>query len=744
MSRIIIVSNRLPISVQLEDGQFTYQPSAGGLATGLKSLHESGDVLWIGWPGYTFGPEEDTTEVTNYLKADKMAPVYITAEDYEDFYEGFSNKTIWPLFHYFQQFTNYSSQYWEAYKKVNQQYCDEVLRIVKPGDRIWVHDYQLMLLPKLIRQQLPDAIIGFFLHIPYPSYEIFRTLPWRKEILHGILGSDFIGFHTYDYARHFLSAASRILKLDHSLGRIQLAQRVVEVDALPMGIDYEKFENAVKEAETIAEVVKFRQQFGQIKVILSVDRLDYSKGILQRLEAFDSLISLYPEYQNNVSLIVVLVPSRANVDQYQSLKQQIDETVGRINGKYNTIDWHPIHYFYRSLDFNTLSALYYLSEVALVTPFRDGMNLVAKEYLASKIDKKGVLILSEMAGAAKELTEALLVNPNDVQSIVEAMHTALNMPVEEQKERNERMQKSIARYNVNRWAGTFIKRLDETRAEVIKLQKKYFSESVQRKITQDYQAAHHRLLLLDYDGTLVNFTPDPLQAFPKDELLQLIGKLADDTANKVVIISGRDRIFLEKWFSSLRVDLIAEHGVWRKEQHGDWVQSGKLEQDWKPEINALLEVFVDRTAGSFIESKDYSLAWHYRASDPEMANIRVRELLERLTRLIGKHHLQILEGSKVVEIKNQSINKGKAVGEWLNKLPHDFILAIGDDHTDEDIFKVLPRNAYSLKVGHKPTVARYHIASVEDVGNFLNELAGQPVEVTGQPAETMTTLKAAQ
>lgn len=720
MSRLLIVSNRLPISVQMQEGEFSYVPSAGGLATGLKSLHEEGDTLWLGWPGYTFTPEEDTSEVTQKLQSDNMYPVYITAEDYEDFYEGFSNKTIWPLFHYFQQFTNYNTKYWEVYKKVNQQFCDELLKIVEPGDRIWVHDYQLMLLPQMIREQQPDATIGFFLHIPYPSYEVFRTLPWRKEILLGMLGSDFIAFHTYDYVRHFLSGVSRILGLEHSLGRIRLNDRIIEVDSMPMGIDYKKFENAVREPETISEVVKFSQQFGQQKLILSIDRLDYTKGILQRLEAFEQFLTKYPEYHNKVSLIVVLVPSRAGVDQYQALKVQIDEIVGRVNGGHNTVDWRPIHYFYRALDFNTLSALYYLAEIALVTPFRDGMNLVAKEYLASKIDKKGVLILSEMAGAAKELSGAVMVNPNDVTSIVDAIYTALNMPVEEQKQRNEAMQEVLSYHTVGHWAQKFIDHLDETRQKVLKLREKYFSPAIEKQIQTSYSSARNRLLLLDYDGTLVNFKGDPLQAVPNENLLHLIEQLAADPHNTVVIISGRNRDFLEKWFGKLPIKLIAEHGVWRKDQQ--WVKSVELDDTWKAEIKQLLDIFVDRTMGSFVEHKDYSLAWHYRKCDSELGNIRSRELMARLAKIVALHQLQILEGSKVIEVKNQSINKGKAIIDLIEKVTYDFILAIGDDHTDEDIFKTLDKESYTLKVGYKETAARFHIRAVEEVREFLNGL----------------------
>jgi trehalose 6-phosphate synthase/phosphatase len=639
MPRLITISNRLPISVKVKDGNFIYEQSVGGLATGLSSTNTS-ENYWVGWPGMTIRTE-DQDALKERMNNDNLQPVFLSDRDYENFYEGFSNKTIWPLYHYFKQYTVYKKTYWEAYKKVNQCFRDEIVKIAQPDDIFWVHDYQLMLLPALLREAFPDATIGFFLHIPFPSYELFRSCPWRKEILQGILGADLVGFHTYDYVRHFLSATSRILGHDHYLGRITLAGRVSEVDSFPMGIDYDKFAKAVFEKETIREIIELRQQLGKDKIILSVDRLDYSKGILQRILAFERFLERYPEYQGQVTLLAIVVPSRATVDQYNQLKQQIDEAVGRINGKYNTLRWTPIHYFYRALPFHTLAAVYYMSDIALITPFRDGMNLIAKEYIASKTDQTGVLILSEMAGAAKELMEAVLVNPDDVHDIVRAIHKALTMPPQEQISRNAAMQQTLKRYNVHRWSEVFMTRLQEARQATDKIKRKKFSEEIIAEIVQSYNEADKRLFLLDYDGTLVDFQDDPQKVAPDEYLLNLLRKLSSQPDNHVVVISGRDKDTLQKWLGHLNIGIVAEHGVWSKDLGDDeWTQADFLDQDWKEELMPIFEFFVDRTPGSFIEIKDFSLVWHYRKADQGLAEMRVHELIDTLAQYTSTMRLR--------------------------------------------------------------------------------------------------------
>jgi len=386
MSRTLIVSNRLPTKVLRTDEGLTFQPSEGGLATGLGSIYRKGDNLWIGWPGLFVQDEAEENHIRAELRADNMAPVFLTENEIRDFYEGFSNSTLWPTFHYFSEFATYEQSHWEAYVAVNERFCEEVLALAGPEDTIWVHDYQLLLLPEMLRKARPDAAIGFFLHIPFPSQEIIRVLPWRSELLRGMLGADLIGFHTFGYLRHFLSAVSHLLGLSAQNGQIDTPTRSVRVDAFPMGIDYQRYAEAAASESAQTHMAEYREALRDTRLILSIDRLDYTKGIAQRLRAFDLLLQRYPEWRGQVSLVMLVVPSRDQVPQYASLKEEIDELVGRINSQYRTIGWNPILYFYRSLPLEELAALYRLAEVALVTPMRDGMNLVAKEFIASKLD----------------------------------------------------------------------------------------------------------------------------------------------------------------------------------------------------------------------------------------------------------------------------------------------------------------------------------------------------------------------
>jgi trehalose 6-phosphate synthase/phosphatase len=519
MSRILIVSNRLPITLDRKDGDLIYHPSAGGLATGLKSLDERQEKLWIGWAGQTVAPGEERDEIEQKFKKDGLVPIFLSEEEVSLFYEGFSNKTIWPLFHYFSQYIEYNEEFWETYKKVNQRFADQVIERAQKGDIIWIHDYQLMLVPGMVREKIPDATIGFFLHIPFPSYELFRTLPWRESILNGILGADLIGFHTFGYMRHFMSSVYRLIGLEQNFGKFLMDNRTINVDVFPMGINYLKYAEGATEESPSEEVNFIREYSKNRKLIISIDRLDYSKGIPHRIAGFEKFLEENPQYWGEVTLILVVVPSRGNVEQYQRLKKRIDTAVGRINGRFGTFNWIPIRYYYRSFPFPSLSAMYKSSQVALITPVRDGMNLVAKEFVASKEQsKQGVLILSEMAGAAQELREALLINPNDIHDIVQALKKALEMSPEEQTLRLTEMQERLQMYDIKQWASTFFDQLMETKKFQNDRRTKLLNESRQEKLIQDFKEAKSRLLLLDYDGTLVNFKNEPKEAKPDEEL----------------------------------------------------------------------------------------------------------------------------------------------------------------------------------------------------------------------------------
>jgi trehalose 6-phosphate synthase/phosphatase len=723
MSRTLIVSNRLPTKVLRTDEGLTFQPSEGGLATGLGSIYRQGDNVWIGWPGLFVEGEAEEEHIKQELLADNMAPVFLTEAEIRDFYEGFSNGTLWPTFHYFSDLAIYEQTHWEAYMAVNQKFCDAVLALAGPEDTIWVHDYQLLLLPELLRRARPEAAIGFFLHIPFPSQELIRVLPWREQLLRGMLGADLIGFHTFGYLRHFLSAESHLLGLPAQNGQIEMQTRTVRVDAFPMGIDYERYAKAAASESSKAHEEEYRQALRDTRVILSIDRLDYTKGIAQRLRAFDLLLQRYPEWRGQVTLVMLVVPSRDQVAQYASLKEEIDELVGRINSQYRTISWNPINYFYRSLPLDELVSLYRLAEVALVTPMRDGMNLVAKEFVASKLDQRGVLILSERAGAARELSDAITINPTDIGQLVEAMHDALVMPEEEQISRMTAMQALVRRYNVFSWTRLFMNQLSYTKMKQHTLATEMLTEQATTQLATDFKAAKQRLILLDYDGTLVNFHPNPQRAEPDQELRLLLRSLTELPDTRVVVISGRDRATLEKWLGHLPIDFIAEHGVWLRTAGEDWHLFQQLRNDWKRELRPVLELYVARTAGSFIEEKDYSLVWHYRRADNDLGVERAREMMSHLSFMTANTDLQVMEGHKVIEIKNAGINKGAAATRWLEQYPADFVLAFGDDRTDEDTFRVLPEGAYSVRVGTGArSLARFNIASPTEVRQLLRKL----------------------
>lgn len=722
MGKTIIVSNRLPVKVQRKGEELHFTPSEGGLATGLSTVFKSGNSRWIGWPGmYTENVQECKT-ITKKLIRESMLPVFLSEEEIRDYYEGFSNGTLWPNFHYFTEFAIYDQKLWESYVAVNQKFAKEVLRIAKPGDTVWVHDYQLLLVPDMIRKKLPQMSIGFFQHIPFPSYEIFRLLPWRKEIMTGMLGSDLIGFHTYDDMRHFLSSVSRIAGVSSSHGHLELKGRRVIVDSFPMGIDYNKYASTAQSQVTKNKITMFRASLGNQKLMLSIDRLDYSKGITQRLEAFQKFLDKYPEYKQKVSILMVVVPSRDQVEKYKELKEEIDETVGRINSSYGRISWTPIHYYYRSFALESLSAFYCMADVALVTPMRDGMNLVCKEFIASKLDKKGVLILSEMAGASKELSDSLLINPNDINAIVEAMHTALTMPVSEQIKRNTIMQRSLKRYTIHHWVSLFMERLSDIKEIQESMATKQLDTATIKLIREAYNKSKNRMIFLDYDGTLSPFKTDPMLAKPDVKLKKIIKNLGDDPKNRLVIISGRDKNSLEKWLGDYNVDIISEHGVWLKEQGKKWATIGKLSNEWKNDMRHVMELYVDRTPGSFIEEKDFSLVWHFRKVETGLGDLRSRELTSHLKYLSANISLQVLEGDMVVEVKNIEVNKGKAASIWLEKYQSEFIMAIGDDWTDEDMFMAMPEDAVTIKVGLGNSAAKYSIQSSVEVLDLLQNL----------------------
>lgn len=723
---IIIVSNRLPYKGNATTG--AVERSAGGLTTALGPLSERMDSAWVGMWDPAGASDADYQRM---LDAHHCVPVHLTPEELKGFYDGYSNSTVWPLFHGFTQFATFDEDTWQMYQQVNRKFCDAVLSVAQPDDTIWVQDYQLLLLPALIREALPQASIGLFLHIPFPTYEMFRILPQRREVLEGMLGADLIGFHTYDYVRHFLSSVTRILGVENHLGVLWSDARMIRADVFPLGIDYRRFADAGASPETQRTIACMltANRPPDTKSMLSVERLDYTKGIADRLEAYEEFLDRYPEWRERVTLNLITVPSREGVPSYQSLKARIDQLVGQINGRFATPSWQPIYYYYQSMPFPRLVAFYRDSDVMLVTPLRDGMNLVAKEYLAVHDGTTGVLILSEMAGAVRELGDALVVNPYDRDGMVQAMLQALTMPDAEQLRRNAVMQNRLRRYTSAKWAESFL----TTLARVKDLQGEAGVKKVDAPVCQDicrqYARATRRAVFLDYDGTLVPFVDDPAAAAPDEELKALLGRLTADPATAVIITSGRDRATMERWFAGLGVQMIAEHGAWvRADEAEGWQMRTAVGTAWKQRLIPLLQEYVDATPGALLEEKEYSLVWHYRACERELAERRIDEMRAALAGEVQDLGLQMSQGNKIIEIKVAGVDKGSAIMYWLDRrrqqgAPCDFVLAAGDDATDEDMFRAAPPHVLTVKVGSGPTGASYRVRDCFAARDLLAALA---------------------
>jgi trehalose 6-phosphate synthase/phosphatase len=724
--KLVIVSNRLPVTVSRKQNEIKIKESPGGLATALRSLRQKKRVLFIGWPGYIPRNNKEKNYIQDHLVHEHQCyPVFLTRSELDKYYYGFSNRTLWPLFHYFSSYSTFEESEWRAYQKTNQKFFKKVIEIADSDHNFWIHDYHLMLLPNLIRQVIPQCSIGFFLHIPFPSSEIFRILPWRTEILKGLLGADLLGFHTYEYARHFLSSALRLLGYEHEFGSISVDDRIVRVDNFPMGIDIEKNNQLLDDPEVQKETEQLKTRIGKDKkIILSVDRLDYSKGIPHRLRAFESFLAKNQKWWGKIIYIMLCVPSRTKVSHYKLLKKEIDRLVGNINGKFGSPNWTPVNYIYRSRPFKKLISLYSVADVALVTPVRDGMNLVAKEYVAAKNDGNGVLILSGTAGSAEELGEALIVNVHNKNEIVEAINKALTMSQKEKISRMKIMRKRILEYDINHWIHSFIRSIEETRNIQASRERRKLNQNWKKEILFQYKKSKKRLLLFDYDGTLISFSKKPEDAKPDKELKRLLISLSNKTINNVVIVSGRGKDILDQWLGGIQCSLVAEHGSWIKTSpKGRWEKKGAISYQWKNRIMPILKNYETRVPGSFVEEKDFGLAWHYRNVSPDLGEIRSHELYDNLNEFLANTNLQLMHGNKVIEVRESGINKGIAAQHFLTMKNWDFILALGDDWTDEDLFKALPSCAFSIKIGYGPTQARFFIESPKACRSLLRDLS---------------------
>jgi trehalose 6-phosphate synthase/phosphatase len=656
----MLVSNRLPVSGLITPDGIHAIPSSGGLATGLRAWHERADALWCGWPGDLSGATAGQRDAFDrQLHQHGIAPVHLSRELVARYYDGFANRVLWPLFHYLTDRLPADADGWDAYVAANERFADVVAHHHAPGDIIWVHDYQLMLLPGLLRARLPTARIGFFLHIPFPSSEVFRALPWRREILNGLLGADFIGVHTFAYMRHFLTSLLHVTGLEADVDRLHVDGRAVKVGVVPMGIDAVTFGSAARDAGVLARVEEICRDAGGRRIILGVDRLDYTKGIPRRLEAFERLLQRHPELRDGVRYIQVAVPSRGDVDAYRRFRAEIEERVGRINGTYGTLRSLPVHYIHQTVTQTDLVALYRAADVMLVTPLRDGMNLVAKEFAACRVDEDGVLVLSEFAGAAAELHGAVSVNPYDVEGMADAIRHALAMPAQERRARMRSLRRRVLEHDVHAWVGAFLDEMHLLRPHATT--RVVLPEPALSGVVGTARVAGPLRLLLDYDGTLVPLARAPHLAQPDPDLLALLEALAATPGLELDIVSGRAPAILEQWFGRLDIALWAEHGFWRRRAPGvPWLPALSIAPDWMRRIRPILNQFVATTPGSHVEVKTASLAWHFRTAPREFGLRQAHELRMLLGDILSNQPLEVLERKKVIEVRHRGISKARS------------------------------------------------------------------------------------
>ncbi|HEX6643777.1 MAG TPA: bifunctional alpha,alpha-trehalose-phosphate synthase (UDP-forming)/trehalose-phosphatase [Gemmatimonadales bacterium] len=727
--RTILVSNRLPVTARVEEGALQVERSVGGLVTGLSGATRNADTIWIGWAGPIAGiSRRQTAELNARLTALDCVPVPLSARDVREYYEDVSNAILWPLFHYQIERIPADPRHWSTYAAVNARFAQAVADAWRPGDDIWIHDYQLLLLPALLRRRLPDARIGFFLHIPFPAMEVFRILPWRAEVLGGMLGADLLGFHTDSYAAHFAESAAVLLGAEVGERHVVWQDCDARVGAYPIGIDAGRFEELARRRTVQRESESLKRGPG-LRIIAGVDRLDYTKGIPRRLLAFERLLKRHPELHGKVQLVQVVVPSRTGVRSYREFRTQVDAAIGNINGAFGTALWTPVAYQYRSLGEDELSALYAAADVMLVTPLRDGMNLVAKEFIASRIDDDGVLVLSEFTGAAAQLPEAVLVNPFDLDGTAAAIYRALTMPREERRRRMQALRATVAGRDATWWASAFLADLRSVRRRKRRppaAQEPSPPEDV-RQALERARAARALALLLDYDGTLVTFTGRPEAARPDTELLGLLGQLAVRPGTEVHLVSGRSRDQLAEWLGDLPVSLHAEHGLWsRAPGSAQWKQQALSNGTPFEQLSSIMNRYTESTPGTMVERKTAGVAWHYRMADAALGELKAEQLAAEMDSLAEEHDLDVLRGDKVIEVRPSGIHKGVIVAETVKSLhPDSLIVAMGDDRTDEDLFRALPEGSIAIHVGPRESEAPVRLQDVAAARAFLRDLVAE-------------------
>ncbi|KAF9182961.1 threalose-6-phosphate phosphatase [Haplosporangium sp. Z 767] len=691
----------------LEDGDCILEPRRGHSAmySGIMSLNKDLETIQIGWVGELADqdgyivPSKSLTEkhkqsLKNKLwQQAKVVPIFLEDSRAAGHYEGYCKTVLWPLFHYllWEEATDgrIETKNWDDYVAVNQTFTDAIVEQYQPGDIVWIHDYHLLLVPHMLRQKLPGAAIGVFIHAPFPSSEIFRCLPKRVEVLNGLLGANQIGFQTYSYARHFISCCTRVNGYESTPRGVDAMGSTVWVGTFPIGIDAERVERQRKAPGVLPKMDAIRKTYKGKRIIVGRDKLDLVKGVQQKLQAFEKFLNDYPEMQGEVVLIQVTSPPLV---ENPKLEAKIAELVAHINGTYGSLNFTPVHHYHQHIDRDEYYALLSVADIGLITSVRDGMNTTSLEYIMCQSENHGPLILSEFTGTAGSLGGALMVNPWDYQGVARVIYDALNLTEEDKIARHSQLHKHVLSHTAQFWAKSFISELilnvgtwDQSTPTP------YLDTSI---MVDEYKSAKKRLLMFDYDGTLTPIRKTPGAAVPQEHMLKALTALAKDPNNVVWVISGRDQNVLEEWLGGIEnLGFSAEHGSFMRQPGSKkWVNlTESLDMSWKNDVIEIFTYYTERTQGSFIEHKRSSLTWHYRMADPEFGAFQAKECQNHLENaVLSKLPVEILVGKKNLEVRPTVVNKGEIVKRLLSQHPEaEFVLCAGDDKTDEDMFRAL-------------------------------------------------------
>ena len=684
-------------------------------------------MVWIGTAPGDLTPAD--LEKSRAGRFARFVPIYIDEDDYDAYYNGISNNVFWPSFHYQNQYVAFSWDDWDAYCRVNERFADVILECADPGDLVWIHDFHLFMVPHYLRLKEAPFRVGFFLHIPFPSSEIFRELPVREEVLDSLLSANLVGFHDHGYLNHFMSAARRMAGIELSLLGIRRGGRTTRLDVFPVSIDTPRYKQRADHPKVGKLVDEFRVGGPGSRVVLGVDRLDYAKGLDLKLRAFQEMLRNHRELRGKVTLIQLAVPTRQRVPNYQELRSRVEMLVGEINGEFGRPNHTPVKYMYGSVPFDTLLALYRLADVMVVSSKRDGMNLVCQEYVAAQDpEDPGVLLLSEFAGAISTLGHAISINPWDTYRTSEQLSRSLRIPLRTRRKHHAQMLRYLEAYTASDWAHSFIRALDFLEMDRAPPGKADAIEPPKLPAgLMDRIRDRPLLLLTDYDGTLAPIRDKPEHAVLGRGTLRLLRRLAKIERIRMVTVSGRPSRFLARQFRGLGISLAAEHGAlyfnrrrsrWQSLVHSD-------RRGWIGTAVDIMKAYSRRVPESFVERKAYSVSWHYRLSPENFATEQSRKLRGELELILAHLPVSVLQGKKVLEVRAAEANKGHFVRWLLDAEPlreNEVIVALGDDETDEEMFQSLPPHAITIKVGPGKTAARYRIARQEQLAPLLATL----------------------